>query len=39
MSNVSDETSLIAIQGPKATETLQKLTETNYLTFLTIISL
>ena len=28
MSNVSDETSLIAIQGPKATETLQKLTET-----------
>lgn len=28
MSNVSDETSLLAIQGPKATETLQKLTET-----------
>jgi aminomethyltransferase len=28
MSNVSDEMSLIAIQGPKATEILQKLTET-----------
>ncbi len=28
MTNISDETSLIAIQGPKATETLQKLTET-----------
>lgn len=27
--NVSDETSLIAIQGPKATETLQKLTDTD----------
>lgn len=29
MTNVSEETSLIAIQGPKATETLQKLTDTN----------
>ena len=29
MTNLSDETSLIAIQGPKATETLQKLTDTN----------
>lgn len=29
MTNVSNETSLIAIQGPKATETLQKLTDTN----------
>jgi aminomethyltransferase len=29
LTNVSDEMSLIAIQGPKATETLQKLTETN----------
>lgn len=29
LTNVSDETSLIAIQGPKATETLQKLTETD----------
>lgn len=29
MTNLSDETSLIAIQGPKATEILQKLTETN----------
>ncbi|WP_417429257.1 glycine cleavage system aminomethyltransferase GcvT [Halpernia sp.] len=29
LKNVSDEMSLIAIQGPKATETLQKLTETN----------
>lgn len=29
MSNISDETSLIAIQGPKALETLQKLTSTN----------
>ncbi|MBP7173615.1 MAG: glycine cleavage system aminomethyltransferase GcvT [Cloacibacterium sp.] len=28
MTNVSDEMSLIAIQGPKATETLQKLTQT-----------
>lgn len=27
--NVSDEMSLIAVQGPKATETLQKLTDTN----------
>lgn len=27
--NASDEMSLIAIQGPKATETLQKLTDTN----------
>ncbi len=29
MTNASDEMSLIAIQGPKAVETLQKLTETN----------
>ena len=29
LSNISDETSLIAIQGPKAVETLQKLTDTN----------
>lgn len=29
LSNVSDEMSLIAIQGPKAVETLQKLTEVN----------
>lgn len=29
MSNVSDEMSLLAIQGPKATEILQKLTDTN----------
>ena len=29
MTNASDEMSLIAIQGPKASETLQKLTETN----------
>ena len=29
MSNISDDTSLLAIQGPKATEVLQKLTETN----------
>lgn len=29
MSNVSDEMSLIAVQGPKAEETLQKLTDTN----------
>ena len=29
LTNASDEMSLIAIQGPKATETLQKLTETN----------
>ncbi len=29
MTNVSDNTSLIAIQGPKAAETLQKLTSTN----------
>ena len=29
MSNLSDETSLIAIQGPKALETLQKLTSAN----------
>lgn len=29
LTNVSDETSLIAIQGPKAVETLQKLTSTN----------
>jgi len=29
MTNASDEMSLIAIQGPKATEILQKLTETN----------
>ena len=29
LTNVSDEMSLIAIQGPKATETLQKLTDTN----------
>ncbi len=29
LSNISDETSLIAIQGQKAVETLQKLTETN----------
>lgn len=29
MSNISDETSLIAIQGPKALETLQKLTPVN----------
>ena len=29
MTNISNETSLIAIQGPKATETLQKLTDTN----------
>lgn len=29
LKNVSDEMSLIAIQGPKATETLQKLTETD----------
>ena len=29
MTNASDEMSLIAIQGPKATETLQKLTDTN----------
>lgn len=28
MTNISNETSLIAIQGPKATETLQKLTDT-----------
>lgn len=28
LTNISDETSLIAIQGPKATETLQKLTDT-----------
>ncbi|AZB28820.1 glycine cleavage system aminomethyltransferase GcvT [Chryseobacterium balustinum] len=29
MTNASDEMSLLAIQGPKATEILQKLTETN----------
>ena len=29
LKNVSDEMSLIAIQGPKATETLQKLTDVN----------
>lgn len=29
MRNVSDEMSLLAIQGPKATETLQKLTDVN----------
>ena len=29
LKNVSDEMSLIAIQGPKATETLQKLTDTD----------
>ena len=29
MTNASDEMSLLAIQGPKAVETLQKLTETN----------
>ncbi len=29
LTNASDEMSLIAIQGPKATETLQKLTNTN----------
>jgi aminomethyltransferase len=29
LTNASDEMSLIAIQGPKATETLQKLTDTN----------
>ncbi|SFH85452.1 glycine cleavage system aminomethyltransferase GcvT [Halpernia frigidisoli] len=29
LKNVSDQMSLIAVQGPKATETLQKLTETN----------
>ncbi|MBN8623727.1 MAG: glycine cleavage system aminomethyltransferase GcvT [Flavobacteriales bacterium] len=29
LTNVSDEMSLIAIQGPRATETLQKLTDTN----------
>ncbi len=29
LSNISDDMSLIAIQGPKALETLQKLTETN----------
>lgn len=29
MTNVSDETSLIALQGPKATEILQKLTDTD----------
>ena len=29
LTNVSDEMSLIAIQGPKATEALQKLTDTN----------
>ncbi len=29
MRNASDEMSLLAIQGPKATETLQKLTDTN----------
>ncbi|ACU06979.1 Aminomethyltransferase (glycine cleavage system T protein) [Flavobacteriaceae bacterium 3519-10] len=29
LTNVSDELSLIAVQGPKASETLQKLTETN----------
>lgn len=29
LTNASDEMSLIAIQGPKATQTLQKLTETN----------
>ncbi len=29
LTNISDETSLIAIQGPKATETLQKLTNKN----------
>lgn len=29
MTNLSDETSLIAIQGPKALETLQKLTDVN----------
>jgi len=29
MKNISDETSLFAVQGPKATETLQKLTEVN----------
>jgi aminomethyltransferase len=29
LNNVSDEMSLIAIQGPKATETLQKLTDTD----------
>ena len=29
LTNASDEMSLIAVQGPKATETLQKLTETN----------
>lgn len=32
MRNASDEMSLIAIQGPKATETLQKLTDTNLST-------
>ncbi|PIE50593.1 MAG: glycine cleavage system protein T [Flavobacteriales bacterium] len=29
LTNVSDDTSLLAIQGPKATEILQKLTDTN----------
>ncbi len=29
MTNISDDTSLIAIQGPKATEILQKLTDVN----------
>lgn len=29
MTNVSDQTSLIAVQGPKALETLQKLTDTD----------
>jgi aminomethyltransferase len=29
MTNASDEMSLLAVQGPKATEILQKLTETN----------
>lgn len=29
MTNLSDETSLLAIQGPKATEVLKKLTDTN----------
>lgn len=29
MSNISEETSLLAIQGPKATEILQKLTDVN----------
>jgi len=30
LKNASDEMSLIAIQGPKATETLQKLTDSNF---------